>query len=188
MGPPQRPARGAGPGPPRGGGCHLREPAQRHERRGRAVSEGGQCHHAAGLVERGAVERGHRGLSARGARQGRAARGRRRERGRHEPRGGRPVHAARRRHRLPRAHGGPRADRLGTRPRHGAVRDRRRRQLPRLCRCRCRPRHGPVHRGERQDPAPRCMQRGGVASRPRGGGGRVPASRPAGAGGCGAAR
>ena len=48
--------------------------------------------------------------------------------------------------------------------RHRAVRDRRRRQLPRLRRRVGRPRHGGRHRRQRQDPAPVGVQRGRVAA------------------------
>ena len=52
---------------------HLREPAERDERRGRAVPEVGQRGVAARLVERVAVERRDRVGAARGAREARAA-------------------------------------------------------------------------------------------------------------------
>ena len=62
--------------------------------------------------------------------------------------------------------GGPVADRLDAGARHRALRDRRRRQLPRLRGRRRRPGHGRGHRGQRQDPAARRVQRGRVAPRP----------------------
>ena len=46
----------AGPGAARRGRDHLREPAQRHERRGRALPEVGQRGAAAGLVDRAALQ------------------------------------------------------------------------------------------------------------------------------------
>ena len=58
--------------------------------------------------------------------------------------------------------GGPSLIALDPRARHGALRDRRRRQLPRLRGRIGRPRHGPVHRRQRQDPAARRC-----ATRPR---------------------
>ena len=72
----QRLADHAGAGAARCRRDHLREPAERDERRGRAVPEVGQRGVAARLVERAAVERRDRGGAPRGARQARAAGGR----------------------------------------------------------------------------------------------------------------
>ena len=74
--PAQRPARREGARAARRGCDHLREPAQRHERRRRAVHQGGQRRVPAGLVGRDRVQPGDRGGAARRAGQGRPARGR----------------------------------------------------------------------------------------------------------------
>ena len=144
-------------GAPRGRRDHLREPAQRHQRRRRHLPEVGQRGAAPGLGERAALQPGDR----RGA-----ARRRRPRPGcpadcvllvddvRHEaavelmqltdvvdcliPRGGPALH--------------PEHPRARHRPRH----HRRRRQLPRLRRRRRRPRPGARHRGQRQDAAARA--------------------------------
>ena len=79
-------------------------------------------------------------------------------------------------HRLPDPAGRPGADRVAARARHGALRARRRRELPRLRRRRGRPRHGARPRRQRQDPALRRVQRGRDAPGPRGVAGGVPAA------------
>ena len=58
--PPERAAGAAGPGAARRGGDHLREPAQRHQRRLRAVPEGRQRRVPPRLVGRDPLEHRHR--------------------------------------------------------------------------------------------------------------------------------
>ena len=81
---------------------HLREPAQRHLRRRRAVPQVGQRSVPARLVGRRAVQPGDRGRAARRRDQGGSAGRRRHARRRHVTRGRGGVHASARRHRLPR--------------------------------------------------------------------------------------
>ena len=69
--------------------------------------------------------------------------------------------------RLPHPAWRPVADPVDPRQRHGALRDRRRRQLPRLRRRRRRPRHGARHHRQRQDPAAVGVQRGRDPARAR---------------------
>ena len=92
-----------------------------------------------------------------------------------EPVVGGGLHAAPRADRLPDPTRWALAGGLDPRARHGALRDRRRGQLPRLRGPGRRPRHGRVDRGQRQDaPAGRVQQRGDPP-RPPGGGRRLPA-------------
>ena len=145
--------------PARRGRRDLREPAQRDERRRRAVPQGGQRRLPARLVVRPRVQPGRRRAAAPGRRQGRPARGRRGPGGGHLARDGGRVHAAARPHRLPHPAGRPGADRVAARARHRALRPRRRRQLPHLHRRRGRPGHGARPGGQRQDAPLRRVQR-----------------------------
>ena len=72
LGAAQRAAHQPGAGAARRGGDHLREPAQRHERRRRAVPEVGQRRLPARLVGRDQLQHRHRRRAARGLREGRA--------------------------------------------------------------------------------------------------------------------
>ena len=111
MAPAQRPRHLPGAGAPRRGGDHLREPAQRHQRRRRPVPQVRQRRLAAGLVDGAAVQPGRHRRAAGGGGQGRPARGLRPPRRGHLPRGRRRVHAAHRLRRLPDPPGRAVADR-----------------------------------------------------------------------------
>ena len=121
----------------------------------------------AGLVGRHQLEHRHRPGAAGGVRRGGAPGGLPDPGRGHQPCGRGDLHAA--------ARLGGRADpawrtvahRLDPRARHGALRDRRRRQLPRLRRRIGRPGHGGAHRRERQDPASFGVQRSRVSAGPR---------------------
>ena len=171
VGAPQRPPGRAGPGAPRRGRHHLREPAQRHERRRRTLPQVGQRRPAPRLVVGARVQPGRSPRAAGRARQGRAARSTRSAWSRTPagtsavafmqldgiidcliPRGGPSLVASVREHAtVPYVH-------------------RRGRQLPRLRRRGGRPRHGRGDRGQRQDPASRRLQRGRDPARAPGGG------------------
>ena len=146
MAPAQRPGDLPGPGPPRRGGDHLREPAQRDQRRRRPVPQVRQRRPAAGLVDGAAVQPGGDRPPAGGGGQGRPARGLDPPRRGRLPRGRRRAHAADRLRRLPDPPGRAVAGAIDPRQRQGPLRHRRRRQLPRLRRRRRRPRPGPRHR------------------------------------------
>ena len=125
LGAPERPAHPPGAGAARRGRHHLREPAQRHQRRRRAVRQAGNVAFLRGSS--GAIT-SNLAIAA-VLREGVAKAGlperRRRAGGGHRPRVRRRVHAAARRDRLPGPAGRAVADRVDPRARHGAVRDRR---------------------------------------------------------------
>ena len=138
----QRPPDHAHPGAARRDRDHLREPAQRHERRRRAVRQGRQRGAAARQLDRAAVEHRGRVGAARRARQARAARRRRDPRRRHRVRDRHRGDAAHRLRRLPDPARRAVADQEHPRQRDGPGDHRRRRQLPRLRRRVGRPRRG----------------------------------------------
>ena len=165
MGSTQRVAHRAGARPPRRRRHHLREPAQRHQRRVRPLPQIGERRVPSRFVRRDRVEPGHRRGAARRADEGGPPCRRARARRGHEPRGGRRVHAPARLHRLPHPARRAVADPRGARQRHGAVRDRRRRQLPCVRRRVSGSRHGDRHRRQREDAASFGLQRRRVGRR-----------------------
>ena len=153
----QRAADRAGPGAARRGRDHLREPAQRHQRRRRDLPEVGQRRRScAGSATALRSNLAIAEVLRDGRDQGRASRRRGAARRRRPPRGGGRAHAAHRRRRLPDPPRWPVAHPEHPRPRHRARGHRRRRQLPRLRRRVGRPRPGARHRRERQDAAGRA--------------------------------
>ena len=173
--PAQRASRRAGPGPARRRRDHLREPPERHRRCRSAVSQVRQCRVPAGIGGGPGIQPSRRLVASRGDREGRTSCRRSPARRGHFAQDGRGVRPAPGRHRLPDPprRPGPALD--DPRVRHGPLRARRRRQLPRLCGRGRRPRHGREHRRQRQDSAAERVQRRRDPPRPPGRRRRVPA-------------
>ena len=185
MDPAERAPHRAGPRAARGRGDDLREPAQRHQRRGGHLREVGQRRVPPGLGERAALEPRHRRDPPRWRGEGRAPCRRRRARRRRSPRGRGRADAAHRCRRLPHPARWPGADPEHPRAHDRPGRHRRRRELPGVRRRACRPRPCARHRREREGQPAERVQRGRDVARARGGGRRVRAPRRRGAGGAG---
>ena len=141
-------------------GDHLREPPQRHQRRRRRCASS-RATPPSCAARRGRSRRTSPSPACCARRWPRPACPRTPSCSSRTPPASRAVEFMRQRgvDRLPHPPRRAVAHRLDPRARHGALRDRRRRQLPRLRRRVGRPRHGRRHRGQRQDAAPVGVQR-----------------------------